>query len=46
VRQCFMARTHRNALHDPQIPHDVKTQVQSNVSWRAFYVNHTRPIRE
>jgi hypothetical protein len=34
-------RTHRNALRDPQILPDAKTQVQHNVSWCAFYGNRT-----
>jgi hypothetical protein len=32
----FMARTHRNALRDPQIPPDANTQVQRNVSRPTF----------
>jgi hypothetical protein len=40
----FVPQTHRNALCEPQIAQDVKTQVQRNVSWRAFYEIHTRPI--
>jgi hypothetical protein len=31
-----MDRTPQNALRDPQIPLDAKTQVQSNMSQRAF----------
>jgi hypothetical protein len=30
---------HRNALRDPQIPPDAKTQVQCNVSHRVFLSN-------
>jgi hypothetical protein len=37
----FVARMHRNALHDPHIPPDAETQVQRNVSLRAFYGNRT-----
>jgi hypothetical protein len=32
----FPARTWRNALRDPQIKSDAKTQVQRNVSRRTF----------
>jgi hypothetical protein len=32
VRQYFTPRMHQNALRDPQISTDVKTQVQRNVS--------------
>jgi hypothetical protein len=31
-----MPRMQQNALRDPQIPLDAKTQLQHNVSWRAF----------
>jgi hypothetical protein len=34
-----------NALHDPQIPLDAKTQVRSNLSRCTFYVIRTGPIR-
>jgi hypothetical protein len=40
---CFMPRMHQNALCDPQIPLDAKTQVWQNVSRCAFYENHTGP---
>jgi hypothetical protein len=36
----FTARMHRNALRDPQIPHDAKIQVQCNVSGGDFNGNH------
>jgi hypothetical protein len=38
-----MPWTHQNAVHDPQIPLDVKTQVQRNVSQRGFYGNSSGP---
>jgi hypothetical protein len=45
VRRCFEPWTHRNALHDPQIPPDAKIQVWRNVSQRAFYGNRYRPTQ-
>jgi hypothetical protein len=45
VRRCFTAPKHQNALRDPQIPPDAETQVQSNMSRRAFCGNRTRPTQ-
>jgi hypothetical protein len=36
---------HRNALHDPHIPTDIKTQVWCKLSRRAFCGIHTGPTR-
>jgi hypothetical protein len=36
----FRAQTHQNALCDPQIPPDQKTQVHCNVCWHGFFGNH------
>jgi hypothetical protein len=41
----FAPQTQRNALHDPKIPLDAKTQVRRNVSQCAFYGNLTGPTR-
>jgi hypothetical protein len=35
----FHTPMHRNTLRGPQIPPDAKTQVQRNMSRRAFYGN-------
>jgi hypothetical protein len=45
MHRCFVPWTHRNALRDLQIPRDTKTQVQRNVSRRAFYGNRTSYTR-
>jgi hypothetical protein len=45
VHRCFEARTHRDALRDPPIPPNAKTQVRSNVSQHFFYRNRTKPTR-
>jgi hypothetical protein len=45
VRRHFQARTHQNALRDPQLPPDAKTQVRHNVSRRGFCVICTGPTR-
>jgi hypothetical protein len=38
VRRCFVPPAHQNALHDPQISLDGKTQVRRNVSWHALFM--------
>jgi hypothetical protein len=43
VRRRFMPQTHWNALRDPQIPPDAKTQVRRNVSLHTFYIIRTGP---
>jgi hypothetical protein len=45
VRRRFAPRTHRNALRDPHIQMDAKTQFQRNVSQHSFYGNDTGPTR-
>jgi hypothetical protein len=40
------ARRHRNALHDPQIAPDAKTQVRRKVSQRIFCGIRTGPTQE
>jgi hypothetical protein len=45
VHQHFTAQTHWNALHDPHILPDAKTQVRCNVTRHAFYGNCTGPIK-
>jgi hypothetical protein len=45
VLRHFVPRTHQNALCDPQIPQNAKTQVWCNVSWHASYGNRIKPTR-
>jgi hypothetical protein len=45
VSRCFIHRTHRNALCDPHVPPDAKTQVWGHVSLRALSGFRTVPIR-
>jgi hypothetical protein len=45
VPQHFTPRMQQNALRDPQIPTDAKTQLQRNVSWHAFCGIRTGPTR-
>jgi hypothetical protein len=40
-----MAWTHQNALRDPQMTPDAKTQVQHNVFQRTFYGIHIGPTQ-
>jgi hypothetical protein len=46
VRRCFEPPAHQNALHDPHISLDAKTQVLRNVSRHAYYGNCIGPTRE
>jgi hypothetical protein len=43
VYRCFTPQMDKNALRDPKIPPDAKTQVRRNVSRRVFYGNSTDP---
>jgi hypothetical protein len=36
---------HRNALFDPPLPPDAKTQVQRNMSRHTFYGNRSGPTQ-
>jgi hypothetical protein len=42
VHRHVVSWMHWNALHDPKISPDVKTQVRRDVSWRTFYGNHPK----
>jgi hypothetical protein len=45
VHRCFTPRTHQNALDEPQIPLEAKTQVPHNLSPCTFYGNYIGPTR-
>jgi hypothetical protein len=45
VHRHFMPRTHQNALRDPQITLDTKTEVKHNMSLHTFCRIHTYHTR-